>query len=163
MSNLMMGVRLSQLQSIFERGFNKRRRANRIVSVVMFIVAIFAVSYGLAEPSDPKSARLIAGAIFMFVICPIVFGLSFVKSGGLKALQTPEKIVWFYGVGRGGNVSDVMIGTEAGKLHKLPLRSVKEAPQALALLRQASPMATEGYSEQRRVQFKQQPQGLRSS
>ena len=53
-------------------------------------------------------------------------------------------------------------GTEAGKLHKMPMPSLDESGAALALLREAAPLATEGYSEERRVRFREQPQALRA-
>ncbi|WP_106395063.1 hypothetical protein [Enhygromyxa salina] len=54
------------------------------------------------------------------------------------------------------------LGTDAGKLHKLPLPHPNKAPQALAHLPQLAPGATDGYSEALRQRFKSDPTSLRS-
>jgi hypothetical protein len=108
-------------------------------------------------------ARMATLGAFGLLFGPIVLGLSFRASKGLEAIGLPQRIVWFYSVGQAQHITGVMIGTGDGKLHKLPVPSLKEGPQAVALLRQVATEATEGFSEERRVKFRAQPESLRTA
>lgn len=145
---------------LFERGANKRRLSNRIAAGVVFVASIAGAVWGLKTP-DPSMARMTALSLIGLVVSLIVFLLTFRKRRGLEALQTPEQIVWYYSIGRGGAISDVMIGTEAGKLHRMPLSDIKHAAPAFAWLRQVAPKATEGFTDERRVRFRKDPASLR--
>ncbi|MCB9602235.1 MAG: hypothetical protein H6721_10975 [Sandaracinus sp.] len=147
----------------FERALNKRRLSNRIAAVVVTLLSIVAVVWGLSEPGDRAMARMAAVGAFGLLFGPVVLGLSFRASKGLEAIGSPRRIVWFYGVGQARHVTGVMIGTGEGKLHKLPVPSLDEGPQALVLLRQVTTEATEGFSEERRLKFRAQPESLRTT
>ena len=146
---------------LFERAVNKRRRSNRIASVLVTLLSVVGVVWGLSETGDRSMARMATLGGFALLITPIVFGLTFRASKGLEAIGLPQRIVWFYSVGQAKHITGVMIGTTDGKLHKLPVPSLKEGPQAVALLRQVATEATEGFSEERRVAFVAQPESLR--
>jgi hypothetical protein len=147
----------------FERAVNKRRRSNRVASVVVTLLSVVGVVWGLSETGDHSMARMATLSGFALLVGPIVFGLTFRASKGLEAIGSPARIVWFYTVGQAQHITGVMIGTTDGKLHKLPVPSLKEGPQGVTLLRQVATEATEGYSEQRRAAFVANPESLRRS
>lgn len=153
----------SPAYALFERAVNKRRLSNRIAAVVVTLISIVAVVWGFSETGDRSMARMATLGAFGLLFGPIVLGLSFRASKGLEAIGLPQRIVWFYSVGQARHITGVMIGTGDGKLHKLPVPSLKEGPQAVALLRQVATEATEGFSEERRVKFRAQPESLRTA
>lgn len=149
--------------ALFERAVNKRRLSNRIAAVVVTLLSVAGVIWGLTETGDRQTARMATLGLFGVVVGPIVLGLTFRASKGLEAIASPERIVWFYAVQQAQHITGVMVGTEDGKLHKMPVPSLKEGPQAVALLRGVAPWASEGFSEERRVRFREQPQALRTT
>ena len=149
--------------ALFERAVNKRRLSNRIAAVIVTLISIAAVYWGFSETGDRSMARMATLGAFGLLFGPIVLGLSFRASKGLEAIEMPQRIVWFYSVGQAQQITGVMIGTGDGKLHKMPVPSLKEGPQAVALLRQVATEATEGFSEERRVKFRAQPESLRKT
>jgi hypothetical protein len=149
--------------ALFERAVNKRRLSNRIAAVVVTLMSVAAVYWGFSETGDRSMARMATLGAFGLLFGPIVLGLSFRASKGLEAIGLPQRIVWFYSVGRAQHITGIMIGTGDGKLHKLPVPSLKEGPQAVALLRQVATEATEGFSEERRAKFRAQPESLRTT
>ena len=152
---------MTQLHELFARAVTKRRRANQIAAVVMFFLAVGGAIWGFSEPADRAMAKMAVLSSVAMVVALLIFGLTFLKHRGLEALQTPQQIVWFYGISQGPHVTGVMIGTELGKLHKLPVPSLEESGLALSLLREAAASATEGFTEQHRVCFRKEPRALR--
>lgn len=146
---------------LFERAVAKRRLSNRIAAVVVMVLSIVGVLWGFTDTTDHSMARMGTLGIFGLIVGPIVLGLSFRASKGLEAIASPQRIVWFYSVGQAQHITGVMVGTADGKLHKLPVPSLKEGPKAVAMLRQVATQATEGFSEERRLKFRAEPEGLR--
>ncbi len=147
----------------FRDHLHKRRRSNRIAGIVATLSGVVAVVWGFSTTGDRTMARMGVLGAACLAVGPLVFGLTFRASKGLEAVRSPERIVWFYGAVRGQYVTGVLIGTADGKLHRMPVPSLKEGPTAIALLRQVAPHATEGFSEAVRVKFRNQPESLRKT
>lgn len=148
---------------LFKRAVNKRRLSNRVAAVVVTMTSIAAVYWGFSETGDRSMARMATLGAFGLLVGPIVLALTFRASKGLEAIASPRRIVWFYGIAQAQHITGVMVGTADGKLHRLPVPSLEEGPQAVALLRQVATEATEGFSEERRVKFRAQPESLRTA
>lgn len=147
--------------ALFTRAVNKRRLSNRIAAVGITLISAVGLAWGLSAPGGRGMSRMAALSGAGLLVGPLVLGLSFRASKGLAALQSPERIVWFYGRTQAQRVTGVVVGTTDGQLHSLPVRSLDEGPEAMALLRQLAGSATEGYSEERRAAFRAQPASLR--
>jgi hypothetical protein len=146
---------------IFDRGFRKRKLSLRITCVVLLPIAVAGIVWGLTDHTDPQMARMVALGILAL---PLFLGLliaSFFPARGLAALAAPQTIVWFYGSGKGGYIHTILLGLESGKLRSLPLPHHREADQAMLVLGQLAPWATQGFSEEVRRKFKRDPGSLR--
>ncbi len=150
------------LYDYFEPHIIKQRRQLRIFSLLMVFVGVGTLVATWSNPS--ADARLHAAGLLATPVARILLFISFRKHRGLAALAKPDDIVWFYGLSRGGAVNTLMVGTKERKLHRfsLPLKSRKEgfSMEAFALIRAHCPKATDGYSEQTRVQFLKDPASL---
>ncbi len=157
----------NQLYAYFEPIVLKQRNKNRVFAVVWLLgcgaLAAWAASGGTtdSEPARMAALSLVTVPIMLFVL---VWNL--LPHRGLAALADPSRIVWYYGVMKGGHVNAAMLGFEDGKLHRfnLPLISLKEgfSQDAFTHLRSAAPCATKQYSEETRQAFKKNPASLRS-
>ena len=158
---------MNQLQLYFQPVVRKQRIKNRIAALIILVIcgitAGFGPSLGLNE--DP-SARMAALAIICIPVALFILVWNFLPHRGLAALSEPSRIVWYYGVMRGGHISAVMIGFDNGRLIRfaLPLISIKEgfSQEAFQHLRSVAPGAATGYSEVLRKAFRTDPTSLRT-
>ena len=152
-------------RAFFERGVKRQRKQLRITVVVLMVISAIGLAWGLAEDptGDRKLARMVALSGIMLVVGPIVLLATLRRPRGLDALDTPERIVWCWGVGQGGYIMAVMVGLDDGKLHKLPMPHHSEAQTGMTLITELAPHATHGFSEELRKRFRSSPTSLRKA
>lgn len=157
---------MNRLHAYFESIVRPQRTRNRIFTIVWLVacgaIAVWAVSKGL---SDSEPARMAALSLLTVPVALFVLVWNLQPHRGLAALADPSRIVWHFGVMKGGQVIAVKVGFADGKLYRfdLPLISLKKgfSQEAFAHLRSAAPGATTTYSEETRQAFKKDPASLR--
>lgn len=146
--------------TLFAAEVARRRRIGRIVFGAIVLLTAGVAWWKVSNAPNAEVARLVGMEGMVAIMFFVAFLSTFVKPRGLEVLKSPEQIVWFYGMGRAGRVMTAIIGTEAGKLHRLP---VLKPAEAMAALRSVLPHATEGHSEAVRQRFVKDPASLRKA
>lgn len=145
----------------------KQRRKRAVIAAVMLVVFGVGAAWGFSlDFSQYPSARLSV----LVALCTPIWMLSLVWNvlphRGLALLSDASRVVWYYGVHKGGQVHRVMVGFDDGKLHRfeLPLISFREgfSQEAFRHLQAAAPGATVGFSEARRQAFCKDPASLKT-
>lgn len=159
---------MSQLRTHLEPTARKQRMKNLIAVLVVLAASTVVAIWGAVDNDSGHSVSPMTAYAFIGVFAGLV-GLvpNWRPHRGVAYLDDPSRIVWYYGVMKGGAVHAVMIGFDDGKLFRfpLPLISLKQgfSQEAFQLLRAEAPGATEGHSEDRRKAFKANPASLRKS
>ncbi len=159
---------MNQLLAYFEPIVRAQRIKNRIVALVMLVlcggVVVWAFS---ADLSEYPEARMAALSVIVLPVAAFILIWNLLPHRGLAALAEPSRIVWYYGVKKGGHINAVFVGFDNGKLHRfhLPLISIKEgfSQEAFQHLRAGAAGAATGYSEELRKSFRADPNSLRTS
>ncbi len=156
---------MSSLQRYFEPVVRRRKRGDWTAGVLTLAASVGAFVLAPTVDSPSASSRLlVVGVVGLFAPLAVLM-LSLKFSRAMSALAEPKRIVWFYGVQRGGSVYEVVVGFDSGKLYRfpLPLISIKKGfcQKGLSLLAREAPHATSVYSDSNLAKFKKDPTSLR--
>lgn len=158
---------MSQLQLYFEPVVRGLRSKNRIAAIVMLVICGITAGLGSSlDLNEYPAARMAALAVICIPVALFILVWNLLPHRGLAALSEPSRIVWYYGVMKGGHINAVMVGFDNGRLHRfaLPLISIKEgfSQEAFQHLRSAAPGAARGFSEELRKAIRTNPASLRT-
>ncbi|HPF32549.1 MAG TPA: hypothetical protein PK907_05970 [Candidatus Sabulitectum sp.] len=157
---------MNQLQLYFQPVVRKQRIKNRIAALIILVICGITAGFGPSLGLNEYSGRTAALVLICIPVALFILVWNFLPHRGLAALSEPSRIVWYYGVMKGGHINAVMIGFDNGKLYRfaLPLISMKEgfSQEAFQHLRSVAPGAATGYSEELRKAFRTDPASLRT-
>lgn len=154
---------MSPAYEFFEASLRRARTQKRVASIFILVICAIGAGWWMLEghAGDRQMARMLAMSVLGVPVALVIFGLTFRRNRGLEALKDPSQIVWIYGVTKGHFIVKIGVGLASGKLHVLELGDPRRGQEGMALLVEAAPQATDGYSESNRQTFKQNPGALR--
>ncbi len=120
---------MNQLQLYFEPVVRGLRSKNRVAALLMLVICGITAGLGSSlDLNEYPAARMAALAVICIPVALFILVLNLLPHRGLTALSEPSRIVWYYGVMKGGHINAVMVGFDNGRLHRfaLPLISIRK-------------------------------------
>lgn len=158
---------MSPAHAYFAPIVNRERNKNHVIAGVTLAIAVASAIWGFSlDDTASETARMASLGVVLFPVVPIVLFINHKLKQGLALLAEPDRIVWFYGLMKGGQVNAAMVGSQDGKLYRLNLPLISRAEgfsqEAFQHLKAAAPQATQGFSEAHRQAFRANPAQLKS-